>query len=172
MITSIDDKEWIRSSWESVFVSKDPFSNPFRSPDFSLILFYGLEGYHLSHTQYQAILEAIAALNESEFLISHIEYEEDFILQGEHWLCSDPSTYTEYIKVPIYVENALYSQKGTWGAILSHEDHAVVGGSSQFVETVKEHYPQWEEDRRELFAYWEGNPNGAWLEAMSKDGST
>jgi hypothetical protein len=52
------------------------------------------------------------------------------------------------------LENALYSTSGQWGVILSAEDHAVVGGSKEFMTAFKNSYPQWSLDLEAFASYW------------------
>ncbi len=39
------------------------------------------------------------------------------------------------------MENAIYSTKGTWGVIISREQHALIGGPPRFIEALKANLP-------------------------------
>jgi hypothetical protein len=43
-------------------------------------------------------------------------------------------------------ETALISSSAQWGILISHEDHAIVGGPAAFVEALIEGFPPFEED--------------------------
>ena len=155
----------LKKVWERLFTSADPFTIPFHSNILDHIIFYPTYGYHLTKQQYNALVKSSQAIGEKGFNISIIEFEGNYIERGEHWWCKYPS-YNEYLKLPLVLENALYSPNSEWGLIVSHEDHAIVGGNIEFMSTVKRKYPQWTDDVRELIKAWKDNPYGKWVEDM------
>gem|GEM_PF-2936576 len=66
--------------------------------------------------------------------------------QHNHWELLENVTFEQYQQIPLVMENALYSSSGKWGVMVSHEDHAVIGGTQDFIERFKLHYPNWNED--------------------------
>lgn len=46
-----------------------------------------------------------------------------------------------YDVVDVFVETALFSPAGTWGMIISPEDHAVLGGPPELVRTIAARFP-------------------------------
>jgi hypothetical protein len=127
------------------------------------MVMYPVGGYQLEEDQYTAIIRAAKTVGETTFFVSVVERAGDLLEHDDHWLCR-AAEYAEYKSLPLVLENALYSVRGGWGAIVSHEQHVMVGGSDFFIQLVKKHYPRWREDLRELLEYWEGNPNSGWLE--------
>ncbi len=153
----------VLGAWQSVYLARDPFSWPYRE---GLVgcLCYPTYGYHLTELQYQALLNAIKRIDEDGFFISIVESREPESLaeDSNHWSCELPP-YADYADLPIVLENAIYSKLGTWGVIISHELHALVGGSEVFVDALRESYGQCDEDVIRLNEEWSGNPNSAWL---------
>lgn len=66
--------------------------------------------------------------------------------------------------MPLGLENALYSRNGTWGVLISHEMHALIGGNEEFMTALSEQHPRWAEDLSRLREYWAENQNATWLE--------
>lgn len=68
------------------------------------------------------------------------------------------------------LENAIYSRLGRLGVILSAEDHAVVGGSSEFMAAFRRFYPRWPLDMDAFASCWSEyarsrNADVTWLSA-------
>ena len=49
----------------------------------------------------------------------------------------------------------MYSMDLSWAAIVSHEEHALVGGSKDFISHVDQIYPAWRNEVTELIDDWE-----------------
>lgn len=157
----------LKKIWESLFVSDNPFEWPFSSDIESRMLFYPTEGYHLTETQYSAIRGAAKRVGDKGFLISIIEGQGEVFDRGEHWWCEFPP-YEEYLRIPLVLENTHYSKSGCWGIIISHEDHAFIGGKGEFMKEVRDRYSNWQKDWDEFQAFWEDNLNSGWLEGIKK----
>jgi hypothetical protein len=162
-ITPIVDVEPLRRGWRGIFASTDPFDVPFRSDVSACMIFYPTEGYHLTEAQYAAVTGAARQAGETRFVLSVVEYAGDFLQKGDHWACAYPE-YQAYASLPLGLENALYSERSRWGVLVSHEGHAMVGGSDDFIRRVRELYPDWQADVARLREDWRENPNGAWVE--------
>lgn len=157
----------IRSAWEQVFCSNDPFGWPFQ-PRFALgRLFYPTDGYHLTEQQFLALGEALDQTGETGFFVSVVESEGLSFLDRSwgHWVCESPS-YEEYLQLPLTLENAIYSTEGRWGVLISHEMHAVIAGSTEFMAALTGQYREWASDLRLLQENWSGNRNADWLELV------
>jgi hypothetical protein len=129
------------------------------------MFFYPTGGYHLAEHQYNALVEAARDVHDRGFFLTVTEYGKNFLSLGEHYWCEFPS-FLDYKKLVLSLpplENALYSKEGRWGMLLSHEDHAIVGGDAVFVSKLKDLYPRWKSDLAELQEIWRGNPHGDWL---------
>ena len=144
----------MRESWERIFSSNDPFCDPFSETVGSRLLFYPTDAYHLTDIQYNAVINTMRALDEEYFYVSVVEWAGDFFKRGTHWWCQRPS-YDEYLKLPLILESALYSNSGVFGAIVSHEMHGIIGGNKVFIDTLKREYPTWRNDRERIKDDWE-----------------
>ncbi|MCH9608834.1 MAG: hypothetical protein S4CHLAM45_07460 [Chlamydiales bacterium] len=145
--------EYIRNIWKKLFLSNNPFKDVFSSLVKDRLLLYPTHGYHLTEEQYHALVGTIQEMGETAFYISEIEYSGDFLSKGQHWLCALPN-YQEYKQIPLVLENTVYSEIGTFGLIISHEDHGLIGGKKEFIDAFKQRYPAWEKDRKILKKDW------------------
>ena len=154
MIKEVNCDLQMRDSWERIFRSNDPFCDPFVEAVCSRLLFYPTDVYNLTDVQYNAVINTMRALDEEYFYVSVVEWAGDFFKRGQHWWCQRPS-YDEYSELPLILENALYSKSGVFGAILSHEMHGIIGGTKDFIDTLKREYPTWRKDRESIKDDWE-----------------
>ncbi len=176
-IKPVTDFENAKKSWDKIFVSTDPFTWPFQDTIEDYLLFYPADGFELTKKQYKATLKAAEKIGDNKFYFSVVEAEEDIFKEKEilntniHWLCENPD-YKEYLSiVTIPLECGLFSWGGNWGMLISHEDHAVVGGSKVFIDELRKEYPDWRKDREELFNYWKLNPHGddgSWIKIFEQ----
>jgi hypothetical protein len=164
-ITEATDVPEIKSMWQRVFKTNNPFAWPFQREIAAGRLFYPTEGYHLQRKQYVAVMETLRELGEDSFRLSIVESEGTSFLETTmgHWLCKLPP-FEEYIELSLGLENALFSQCGEWGILISHEMHALIGGSKVFIDALTQRYPHWNVDLRLLREAWSGNPAAGWLE--------
>lgn len=161
-IDTVRDPALVRRAWSTVFTSTDPFRVPFRPELGSLVILCPTDGYHLDPQQYSAITTAANRIRDGSFLVSVVEYGEDFVEKGEHWLCTD-LTYRDYLRLPLVLENAIYSCDGRWGCLVSHEDHALVSGLPEFMAALRENYPDWRTDAERFRAAWQGASQPDWV---------
>lgn len=79
-------------------------------------------------------------------------------MEGDHWRGQNCS-HDEYTSIVNHsfplINNALYSESGKWGILISHEFHAIIGCTKEFWEEFEKHYPQWRKDYHDFIAYWE-----------------
>lgn len=162
-----NDLSAIRSAWEQVFSSNNSFSWPFQSQFATGRIFYPTDGYHLTRQQFLAVVDALDQVGETGFFVSVVESEGLSFLDRSwgHWVFEGFS-YQEYCQLPLALENAIYSREGRWGILISHEMHAVVAGSTEFMSALAGRYGEWAHDLRLLQEAWSGNPNAAWLELV------
>ncbi len=165
IIKNFDDKLRLEKSWNEIFKTNNPFSYPFQNSIESISVFYPTNGYYLSEDQFQAISLTAKEFNEEAFAISIIEYEGDCFKKDDHWICNNIH-YEDYIDMPINLENTIYSLNANWGLIISHEDHAIIGGSKAFIEKLKNNYPGTSEDITILKSEWIDNKNNEWLDEI------
>jgi len=163
----VEDPKVAASAWREVFNSNDPFGWPFEPSIKRGCLFFPTDGLHLTRQQYSALMVAIAAAGEPGFFVSIVESEGLGFLHRSsgHWWLQAPS-YEEYSAMNLTLENALYSAHGNWGIVVSHESHAVVGGTAPIVESVSRHYGCSASDYLSLRDQWSGNPNSEWITTL------
>src|SRR3989339_312900 len=53
----------------------------------------------------------------------------------------------------LYGQNEFYVD-GTWGFLISHENHALLGCTQEFWDEFKKQYQRWAEDYKEFIKYW------------------
>ena len=168
----VNNKQSLSTIYNGVFISKDAFGEIFNESINEKLLLCPVDGYFLTKKQYQALQKTNQDLGNDNMLISITEYEDMFSIDSEHWEIENDLDYEEYIKLGIFLENAIYSNKG-WGILISHEEHAVIGGSSLFVETFKKYYSSWEEDIIRFDEMWDDNHEEygsdiQWIEGFKK----
>ncbi len=164
----------LKAAFYKIFKDANPFGKMFNDFVKQKIILCPTDGYYLSRNQFNALMQASRQLGESSFYLCETEghfldnsNEKDSYSFGYGELSNEIS-YEEYKKLRIVLENALYSTNGSWGVIISHEDHGVVGGTNNFIESFKKLYPQWAHDYKNFVKLWEDNEkqyhsNLSWL---------
>jgi hypothetical protein len=118
----------LKNIFSKVFINNDPFDKMFSSSIESKMILYPTNGYHLSKEQYCALIRTNEIFGYKSFYVSEIEGEPFKkndpckIHPQQHFELDITTSYDEYEKLTIILENALYSHTGTWGVIISHED--------------------------------------------------
>ena len=150
----------------SVFNNKNPFGRMFNNADDQKIILCPIDGYCLNQKQFNALLVVIKTIGEISFYVTEIEgdcfFENANTMEYDrlgHWEFDNKISYEEYTNMPIIFENALYSKNGTWGIIISHENHAVISGSNDFIELFKDLYSGWIQDFKNFIEMWKYNKN-------------
>lgn len=157
-VQKADDISRLKNAFHCVFSKSDPFSDPFHKTLSERVLIFPTKGYYLQENQFHALMKTIG---ESTFFVSESEGDsfnlsQDFHseLSAQHWIAENTVSYEGYQSMPLVVENALYSPQGEWGLQISHEDHAILAGNSLFIDSFKEAYPEWKEDKDKFHQYW------------------
>lgn len=158
----------LKESFMRIFTSNNPFEDCFSKDIKKINLIFPIDGYKLSKEQYNALMLAIRDIYvDEEVFLSEIEAESignifrpnsdnsKYVLK--HWSVDLSSSYDEYAEMDINVENAIYSSKNNWGIILSHEEHAVIGGDAKFLDVFKAIYTESENSIESFQKYWEYN---------------
>ncbi|ALP35240.1 hypothetical protein ASL14_02635 [Paenibacillus sp. IHB B 3084] len=162
----ISDSETLKvleSNFLKVFKNKDPFDNAYTDSIQAKLLLFPTDGYYLQEEQFNVLCQAISRIGEDKFFTSEIEGDcfstslsSDSYEYG-HWIGEISSTYEDYTNIPIVLENAIYSTSGNWGVIISHEGHAVLGGSKELIKKIQTIYPHYETCKQRFIEYWEHN---------------
>lgn len=171
MITQVYNKDILRQfkdAYYKVFKNNDPFGEMFQDIIRKRIILCPIDGFYLTKAQYEALLGAINAVQDDNINISEVESQADCFnicenndkYQCQHWeLVNNFTLYNDYSALPIIVENAIYSPSGKWGILISHEGHAVIGGTDKFVDAFKALYPLWENGIKSFERQWDYNKN-------------
>lgn len=155
MTTEILNISNVIDKWKKIFCSNNPFLNPFNE-DFDFLVLYPTDGYHLTVEQYEAFIRTLREMGEEGFWLAISEYEGVKFSQDEIWWCDYPN-YTDYLDYPITLENSLFSNQGRWGVMVSHEDHALLGATSDDLKLFKNNYDGWEKGRENFLSRWSGD---------------
>lgn len=155
MNLKILDKAEIKEAkniFDKIFKSNSPFEYMYTDYIEETMIVFRTNGYFLTKTQFEALKELIKLYNEKEYYISIIEYED--IEQREYYILDENTSYQEYINMPIYLENAIYSKNQNWAVMVSHEEHAVIGASKKFIDEFKKRYINYKNEIEEFKLYW------------------
>lgn len=158
----------LRESYMRIFTSNNPFENCFSKNIKEINLLFPVDGYKLTKEQYDALLFVIREIyRDEEVFVSEIEAEsiedifrpnnDDFKYVLKHWTIDLSTSYDEYAAMDINVENAIYSSKNNWGIIISHEEHAVIGGDTKFLKVFKTKFAEIDNSFESFQRYWEFN---------------
>ena len=123
-----------------IFVSADPFGEPFSDSLSCKMILYPIP-HKFSEEQIEAIGAAARVVGDDGFYFSFTEVPSEWLEEGlGNWFIplQDLSAYT---RLDPAWEHILYSPQGKWGIIVSHEFHAVVGGSARFLGTLTARFP-------------------------------
>ncbi|MGJ0909516.1 hypothetical protein [Clostridium botulinum] len=156
----IEDKVKIdefENSFKKIFKNNNPFGEVFQYKIQEGLILCPTEGYFLTKRQFTALLVTLDEIGDKEVIISIVEYDDNYFKDSEHWLINSKIEFNDYINMPIYLENAIYSKNGEWGILISHEEHAVIGGTSEFLNKFKNNYLEWRKDIDNFNQMWEKN---------------
>lgn len=158
----------MKESFFSVFSGNNPFEISFKKEIEKISVIYPVDGYKLTEDQFCALIQTLISLCvDEEVFVSEIEAEllgdvftpnvdiEKYELK--HWSFDLSTTYDEYYEMDINVENAIYSSNGNWGIMISHEEHAVIGGSAEFFNVFRMKYSEFDNSFNSFQEYWEHN---------------
>lgn len=158
---ALSEEEFRREAkpvFDRVFVTENPFDPPFAIAIEARMILFPVH-YVMERALARAIKKASSRLNETSFYLSVLERpkaeEQD---RPYHWLI--PFTHLEEYRelgYPFVLENAIYSNCWTWGVMFSHERHAVLGGSAEFVQAIVEMLPDLVNQVEKFIAAWKQN---------------
>ncbi|WP_341357511.1 hypothetical protein [Rossellomorea sp. y25] len=158
-----EDISRLKEAFHRVFKKSDPFGDPFQETLNERVLIFPTNGYYLQENQFHALMKTMEQVGHGNFYVSESEGDsfnlsQDFFseLAPHHWGAENTIAYEDYQAIPLVVENSLYSPHGEWGLQVSHEDHAILAGTSTFIDAFKEAYPEWKEDTEKFLQHWVG----------------
>jgi len=123
-------------------------SQPFRETMEARLLIYPTNYTRLEPEQFGALAAAAATVGDrSAYLVPYGDPEAGWQGTYDHRLI-DLEDFLDYHKPPnvLVLEHLLYSPQGAWGLATSDAEYAVVGGPQGFVDTLRRHLPQREDE--------------------------
>jgi hypothetical protein len=155
MISTKTDKTKLKNAFDKIFQCFDPFE-ALNTNQFSVrAVIYPTDGYYLSELQLNALIKTLDEIDESQIFISEVEtLPYDPFTKDGHWVLSD-FNYEEYESISLPVENAIYSDSGRWGLLLSHEQHALMVADETFANIFQNYYQSLDKDLKEFKLYWD-----------------
>jgi hypothetical protein len=97
-------------------------------------------GPELDDDELDAVARAAEAIADEGFYVSVVGFLEAERLDW-HWYVP-LSGLTAYDSLDVTYDSALYSPSGRWGMLVSLEEHAIVGGTPEFLERLLAEYPE------------------------------
>jgi len=164
MVKRLKNKNQLKvaqTAFHRVFRSSDPFNEPFQPVVENRLILYPVE-YQLDRNHFVALELAANVTGESEAYLSLIEGATwGATKERDHWQIQLGSYPYEELRhnngwFPL-MENAIYSTTGLWGIVISHEWHAVLGGSKRFIEAYKANLPGAENEVFDFLTLWKDN---------------
>lgn len=165
IIKAADNKVKIKEIWQTLFKTNDPFVYPFTDNVGEYLFFYPTEGYFLKKVQFEALIASAKEMDDTTLIISMVETDKDFFNTEEQYVCKNLE-YDDYRRLPIHLENTIFSYNAMWGLLVSQEFHAIVGGSVGFVNILKKKYPGYSEDFTILKADWVEQGKADWIKKL------
>ncbi len=163
---------YLKTLVEATFKTVDPFGTKgdiFPESFTDKLILCPVNGYRLEEKQFRALIQACKSFNCDRIFFSEvegfniIELDENDI-EGKylnHYYKMDitnqniDNLYDEYLKMELILENAIYTETGNFGVLVSHEEHAVLGGKKDLIDKFKEFYPEWVSERLNFKEMWE-----------------
>ncbi len=159
---NLDSIETIHKVFNSIFKSDDAFEKMFHENIKGKILLYRTNGCTLNKKQFTALMKTVNTFGESTCYLAVIEggflanaTDKNDIYDSTPKEISTNISYEDYCKYRLMRNNALFSKQGTWGIIISHEDHAVIGGSVKFIKKFKTFYHDLAKNVKKFIEHWE-----------------
>jgi hypothetical protein len=126
-----------QEAFAAVFRTDDPFDEPFQPWVRRRGLLYPIE-MMLEKDQLHAVAKAVEPVGEAGFFLSVTERPTEAEQAGYpndwHWWIPLREVGSYYsLRFPGVLQNAVYSQNGSWGILISNERHAVLGGNPHLV---------------------------------------
>lgn len=138
-------------SLRQVFVNDDAFDQPF-SPNVVARRIIYLCSVYIRSPLIDAIVAATSNLGDTGCYIydlwvreeqhCYIPFSEFSAVYFGIEICD--KSIKRKLGLSLSIENILYSPRGKWGVIISHEHHGMLGGSAQFIEDIRQAIPDLE----------------------------
>jgi hypothetical protein len=158
---ALSEEDFVREAkpvYEHAFATGNPFDLPFTSALESRMILFPAH-YMMEASLARAITKASAQLNENSFYVSVLERPTDEEHDRPyHWhIAFNELEQYRSLGYPFVLENAVYSDRGTWGLMFSHERHAVLGGPPELVQVVTQELPKLTDEVETFIETWKKN---------------
>jgi hypothetical protein len=151
-LTTPEELGRAEAAGRQVFQSFDGWSpQPFRDTIEARLLIYPIDYTMLEAEQFAALAAAAATVGDlTAYVVPYGARESGWEGTYDHSLLT-LDDYLDY-KPPdtLIIEHLLYSPRGAWGVVTSHGEYAAVGGAQGFVDTLRRHLPQREDEAVEM----------------------
>lgn len=156
-----------------VFASLDPFGTPFSEHVTERAVLYPIDATLENEEDYLGALGSAAdAVEDPDIFVTSTELTYPSGRGYETWFV--PKLLRDSLRtLPLpALETAYYGSRGTWGLLVSHEFHAVVGGSKDFVDGFFSQLTRTEAQmQHDLVQEWQRNrvrfgSDTEWLETL------
>lgn len=157
-LSGVDWATELEPAFRQVFAATDPFGSPFQPAVSARALLYPVS-YLLDAEQFQALADVARSIGDDAICVSITETNKRLDApDARHWIL-EHWEWTEYHELGDVgvLENAVYSPIGQWGMLISHEQHAVLGGSERFMQEMAARFPAFQESLGEFLTYWSEN---------------
>lgn len=155
-------------AWSQVFKSTDPFGWPFEDAISSGRLLYPTDGCHLFADQLQALRFAALEAGDSACYLAVVEGKATLAGSDEERVYAlNLDDFDGYSQLNLTLENAIFSASGSWGLLISHEMHAVIGGARSFIAAFDEIDLAAEEQWKEFKEEWRADRHKHWLDRLA-----
>ena len=153
MLETAEELRRAEAAGREVFRSfDDGTSQPFRKSIEARLLVYPIDYTMLEPEQFGALAAAAATVGDrTAYLAGYGDPEAGWHGTYDHRVVALDDFLDYKPKGQLILEHMLYSPQGAWGVATSHGDYAVAGGRQSFVDALRRHLPQRENEAVEAF---------------------
>ncbi|MBD2092132.1 hypothetical protein H6F67_19980 [Microcoleus sp. FACHB-1515] len=165
-----------------IFIHDDAFQQPFAFGISDRLIIFPYK-YSIEPPLTEAIVAAAASLGEKNCYFSILwrwqDPQQTKAIEPSHWQISLTEFHAAYVGdencLPLIasrqssfnlLEGAIYSGRGTWGIMVTHESFGLLGGTSEFMQAVRSFMPNIDQQVLDFLSYIKECKQG-----YGKDGS-
>ncbi|WP_107669627.1 hypothetical protein [Cyanothece sp. BG0011] len=147
ILTELQYKKEAEPILKKIFIDDDPFGKCVNSSIEESLIVFPCRSYIEPHL-IEGIIKVAYKLKEKNCYLTNIFRYDD---TPNHYYISLSELSEEYLrsssnissnevtlKIDDWIEYVIYSEKGTWGLMISHERHGILAGSSQFINIIRQ----------------------------------
>lgn len=132
-----------------VFVNDDPFDNTFSPNITERLILYRCEPY-LEFNLIEGLITGASYLGDTHCYLRNLSSSidpETKIIEPQNYYMLLSELYEEQVGAGLnidfsfWIDYVIYSPQGTWGLMISHESHGMLGGSPKFINKIREFEP-------------------------------